>query len=119
MKESLRLPLDEAKAVYDGEQVTVVDVVDAGAYPHFDHEIRGAERIDPDDIEEAYGRLRQEHTIFTYCTCDNDEISAKIAYFLRKQGYSAYAIEGGLPTWRQAGYPVQVKEVVAQAQAGD
>jgi rhodanese-related sulfurtransferase len=119
MKEPLRLPLEEAKAVYDEKQVTVVDVVDAGAYPHVAHEVRGAERINPDDIEEAYGRLRQEHTILTYCTCDNDEISAKVAYFLRKQEYSAYAIEGGLPAWRQAGYPVQEKEVVAQAQAGD
>lgn len=118
MKESLRLPLQEAKALYDGEQVTVVDVVDADAYTHWPDEIVGAVRIDPDEIEQAYGRLSPDNPILTYCTCDNDEISAKIAYLLRKRGFDAYAIHGGLPAWIQAGYPVQEKEVAARVRGG-
>jgi rhodanese-related sulfurtransferase len=33
-----------------------------------------------------------------------------VALFLRKQGYQAYAIQGGLEAWREAGYPVEEKE---------
>lgn len=110
-RKPLRIPIDEAKAVYDEGDVLVLDVVDGDAYPHIADEIRGAERIDPDDIEDAYRRLPEERTILTYCTCDNDEISARVAYFLRKQGYDAYAIEGGLPAWKEMGYPLQEKEV--------
>jgi rhodanese-related sulfurtransferase len=29
---------------------------------------------------------------------------------LRKQGYKAYAIEGGLEAWRKAGCPIEQKE---------
>jgi hypothetical protein len=28
---------------------------------------------------------------------------------MREQGYQAYAIEGGLHEWREAGYPVEEK----------
>lgn len=117
MKESLRLSLEKARALYDEQDVTVLDVVDGGAYPHFDHEIKGAVRIDPDDVEDSHHRLPQDNTILTYCTCDNDEISARIAYFLRKEGYDAYAIEGGLPAWQEAGHPVHEKEMAAPAEA--
>jgi rhodanese-related sulfurtransferase len=29
---------------------------------------------------------------------------------MRKKGYEAFAIEGGLEAWREAGYPVEDKE---------
>lgn len=114
-RKPLRLAIEEAKAAYDRGDTLILDVVDGGAYPHIPDKIRGAERIDPDDIEDVFQRLPEERTIMTYCTCDNDEISAKVAYFLRKRGHDAYAIEGGLPAWREAGYPVQEKEIVTEA----
>jgi len=33
-----------------------------------------------------------------------------VALFLRKQGYEAHAITGGLDAWREAGYPAEEKE---------
>lgn len=33
-----------------------------------------------------------------------------MAFFLRKQGYEAHAIRGGLDAWRDAGRPVEPKE---------
>jgi len=32
-----------------------------------------------------------------------------VAHFLRKQGYDAFAIEGGLEAWQENGYPVEKK----------
>jgi rhodanese-related sulfurtransferase len=36
-----------------------------------------------------------------------------VALFLRKQGYDAWALEGGLDDWIESGYPTEdrVKEV--------
>lgn len=33
-----------------------------------------------------------------------------MAFFLRKQGYEAYAIKGGFYAWKEAGYPLEEKE---------
>lgn len=33
-----------------------------------------------------------------------------MAFFLRQQGYEAYAVRGGLDAWREAGYPTERKE---------
>jgi rhodanese-related sulfurtransferase len=107
------MTVDEAKAAYDKGDVVVLDAVDAGEYRRVADEIPGAVRIDPDEIEEAYEQLPRDQTILTYCTCDSEELSARVAYFLRKQGYEAYAIEGGLLEWREAGYPVHEKNLAA------
>ena len=32
-----------------------------------------------------------------------------MAQFLREQGYRAYALEGGLQAWYDAGYPLEAK----------
>jgi 3-mercaptopyruvate sulfurtransferase SseA len=32
-----------------------------------------------------------------------------VAQFLREQGYQAYALEGGLAAWLDAGYPAEPK----------
>jgi rhodanese-related sulfurtransferase len=33
--------------------------------------------------------------------------SARVAHWLREQGFSAYVIIGGLRAWTRAGYPVE------------
>ena len=34
-------------------------------------------------------------------------MSARAALFLRKQGYDAWALEGGMEAWIAAGYPTE------------
>ncbi len=34
-----------------------------------------------------------------------------MAQFLREQGYRAHALKGGYMAWRDAGYPLEPKEV--------
>jgi len=33
--------------------------------------------------------------------------SARVAHWLREEGFNAYVIVGGLRAWRKAGYPVE------------
>jgi len=35
-----------------------------------------------------------------------------VAFFLKKQGYEANAIRGGLEAWHEAGYPIEEKDSV-------
>lgn len=40
-----------------------------------------------------------------------------MAFFLRNQGYEAYAIQGGLAAWQEAGYPVEPKQEAPPGEA--
>jgi rhodanese-related sulfurtransferase len=33
-----------------------------------------------------------------------------VAFFLRKKGYQAHAIKGGLKAWKEAEYPLEEKD---------
>ena len=73
--------------------------------------------------QEAVGRLLAEtiippalprdRTVISYCTCPDEEASARLTQLLRHDGYDAWALAGGLPAWRAAGYPMERIEVTA------
>lgn len=62
----IRIALDKAKKLYDQEDVTVLDVVDSENYNEFDYEIKGAERINPEDIKEEYTQLPEDQRVLAY-----------------------------------------------------
>ena len=57
--------------------------------------------------------LSHEKTIIAYCTCADEDASARLTRALRSQGYDAWMLEGGLPAWRAAGYPMELNRAVA------
>jgi rhodanese-related sulfurtransferase len=109
--EPLRVSVDEARARTNAGNSVIVDVDDPDSFSQRDRKIVGARRIDPRDIAEDYEKLPEDRVVFTYCTCPNEETSASVAFFLRKQGKEAYAIKGGIDAWRDAEYPLEAKEV--------
>jgi rhodanese-related sulfurtransferase len=107
----LRISVEEAKARKDsGQPIIIIDVDDPDSYAGRDRKISGARRIDPRDLAEATEELPSDQAILAYCTCPNEETSASVAFFLRKNGGEAYAIAGGLEAWRDAGFPLETKE---------
>jgi rhodanese-related sulfurtransferase len=108
--EPLRVSVDEAKARTNAGNSVIVDVDDPDSFSQRDRKIPGARRIDPRDIAEEYEKLPESLAVFAYCTCPNEETSASVALFLRKRGYDAYAIRGGIDAWRDAEYPLEAKE---------
>ena len=46
-------------------------------------------------------------------TCADEEASTRLTRALRSQGYDAWLLEGGLPAWRAAGYPMELNQAVA------
>jgi rhodanese-related sulfurtransferase len=59
------------------------------------------------DLVRTLPDLPRDKTIIAYCTCPDDEASARLTKVLRRQGYDAWALDGGLPAWRAAGYPME------------
>jgi rhodanese-related sulfurtransferase len=62
----VRIALDKAKDLYDDENVTVLDVVDSETFEKLDYKIKGAERINPEDIKEEYTQLPEDQHVLAY-----------------------------------------------------
>ena len=52
-------------------------------------------------------KLPKKENIYLYCTCRNELTSASVAHLLRKKGFNAFVIAGGLAAWRKAGNPLE------------
>ena len=65
-QEPIRMKLEDAKAHYDKENVTVLDVIDTDAYNQFSYQIAGAVRINPEDIPDEYTRLPRDRAVLAY-----------------------------------------------------
>jgi rhodanese-related sulfurtransferase len=59
------------------------------------------------DLVRDLPELPRDKTIISYCTCPDEETSARLTRVLREQGYDAWTLVGGLPGWRAAGYPME------------
>ena len=67
-RKPIRISVDEAKKRYDESDVTILDIVDPGAYEALTYRIQDAVRIDPRQIDEEFEQLPQERTVLAYCT---------------------------------------------------
>jgi rhodanese-related sulfurtransferase len=59
------------------------------------------------DLVGSLPGLPRDKAIITYCTCPDEEASVRLTRVLRQQGYDAWALVGGLPAWRAAGFPME------------
>lgn len=59
------------------------------------------------DIVQKLPELPRDKAIIAYCTCPDDEATSRLTRVLRHEGYEAWTLEGGLPAWRAAGYPME------------
>jgi len=62
----IRIALDEAKDLYDEENITVLDVVDSETFEKLDYKIKGAERIEPENIKDKYSQLPDDQHVLAY-----------------------------------------------------
>ena len=73
----------------------------------------GALRIGPDDLKQRSSMIPRDRDIVLYCTCPSEETSAKIALELRRMGVlRVRPLRGGLQGWKDAGYPLELIELV-------
>jgi rhodanese-related sulfurtransferase len=53
--------------------------------------------------------LPLDRDVILYCSCPNEETSAKVALQLRKMGITRVRpLKGGFDGWKEAGYPLEL-----------
>ena len=110
----------QAKEAIEAGQAIVLDVTSQFIETAVRGKIPGAVRVSPreifsrnrhaaDVLKDPPG-LSHDKTIIAYCTCPDEEASARLTRVLRDQGYDAWMLDGGLPAWRAAGYPMELNQ---------
>ena len=109
-----------AKETIEAGQAIVLDVTSPFIESAVRGRIPGAVHVSPRDILDVNRHaadvvkglpsLSHDKTIIAYCTCPDEEASARLTRVLRGQGYDAWMLEGGLPAWRAAGYPMELNQ---------
>jgi rhodanese-related sulfurtransferase len=101
-----RVSLADAKAAFDDERATFVDVRDSSSYAA--GHIPGAIFIPVSELSTRLKELNPNAWIITYCTWFEEETSARAALLLINNGFTNVTpILGGFSAWVKAGYPVE------------
>jgi membrane protein DedA with SNARE-associated domain/rhodanese-related sulfurtransferase len=97
-----------AKLQSEGSSKLLVgDVRSHGYYSARAVRIPGSIRIEPNNLTDEIKNFPRDKDMYLYCTCRNELTSASVAHLLRKQGFNAFVIIGGLAAWRKAGEPLE------------
>jgi rhodanese-related sulfurtransferase len=109
-----------AKEAIEAGRAIVLDVTSQFVEAAVKGRIPGAVRVSPReildrnrhaaDVVKDLPGLSFDKTIIAYCTCPDEEASTRLTRVLRDQGYDAWALDGGLPAWRAAGYPMEINQ---------
>ncbi len=88
-------------------KILLADVRSHGYYSSGAVRIPGSIRIEPNNLSDEIKTFPRNKDIYLYCTCRREATSASVAHLLRKQGFDAFVIVGGLAAWRRAGNPLE------------
>ena len=115
--QSYRIEPSKAKSLIEAGEAVVLDLTSPFISTAVRGRIPGAQRVSPRpvldrnqhaaDLVRVLPELPREKTIIFYCTCPDEEATARLTRLLRQQGYDAWLLDGGLPAWRAAGYPME------------
>ncbi len=101
-----RVGLDQLKAGFDKNEVTIIDVRDMQSY--LASHIPGALHIPVSMIEGEVGYLPKGKPIVTYCSCPAEESSGQAVQILAHAGIlNASALQGGFQGWQARGFPTK------------
>ena len=81
----------------------ILDVRSRSSYEKDPVGIPGDVRVPPDEVETWAAPHPRDRAIVAYCTCPEDATSVKVAETLRRMGFQAWALKGGLEAWRKLG----------------
>lgn len=112
-----RIELSKAREAIESGKALVLDLTSPFINRAVRGRIPGAVRVsarailDPNrrgaDLLKDLPELSPDQPIIAYCTCPDEEASLRLTRALRHEGYQAWMLDGGLPAWRAAGYPME------------
>ena len=86
----------------------LLDVRRNQVFEQDDRQIVGALRRAPDNVESWARELTPDRPIITYCV-HGHEVSQGVTDALRRIGFNAAYLEGGIAGWKEAGLPTRKK----------
>jgi rhodanese-related sulfurtransferase len=103
-----RITIQEAKALYDGGNIKIVDVRLKNLYDQ--GHIKGAVNVPEAEVGSHIKDLPKQGNLVLYCDCPHDEESAGTAYTLKTAGYTNMRVLQGpqaYTLWKNSGYPTE------------
>lgn len=102
-----RVSVGDAKKAVDAGKAVIVDVNSIGSYAA--EHAKGSLSIPANEMYARTGELPKDKQIIAYCSCSAEQTSARVVVELKRQGFDAVALLGGLKAWKEAGYEVESK----------
>ncbi|HUM17716.1 MAG TPA: trypsin-like peptidase domain-containing protein [Candidatus Nitrosotalea sp.] len=100
-----------------GKQPLILDARRTDLYEALPLKIKDSIRVAPEDLANSLAGLDLDMTrpVVAYCSCPDEETSAKVARELRKMGFKDVRIlKGGLGAWTNAGLPIETRSDLSQ-----
>jgi membrane protein DedA with SNARE-associated domain/rhodanese-related sulfurtransferase len=104
-----RITVAELRRKQDaGEQVVIIDLrpgVEVSLDPYL---IPGSVHLAVDEVEHRHHEIPRDREVIVYCSCPNEESSARVALLLHRRGITRVRpLLGGIAAWRELNYPVE------------
>ena len=110
-----RITVDELhRKLEGGENPFILDLRHSAELEQEPLLIRGALHITADELKVRHEEIPRDCDVILYCSCSNEESSARAALLRRRNGIMrVHLLLGGFDAWRQRNYPTEAR--VAQA----
>ncbi|MEX2222128.1 MAG: trypsin-like peptidase domain-containing protein [Candidatus Rokuibacteriota bacterium] len=105
-------PFEVVRMAESGKPPTILDARKSDAYERLPLKIPGSIRVVPEDLANSLAGLDldQARPVVAYCSCPDEETSARVARDLRKLGFKDVRIlKGGIGAWTNAGLPIETR----------
>jgi rhodanese-related sulfurtransferase len=105
-------PFEVVRMIEAGKAPTILDARKSDSYEQLPLKIPGSVRVVPEDLTNSMVGLDLDpaRPVVAYCSCPDEETSARVARDLRKAGFKDVRIlKGGLGAWTNAGLPIETR----------
>ena len=110
-------PSDVIRLSEGGNPPIILDARRSDLYEALPLKIKDSIRVAPEDLANSLAGLDLDQTrpVVAYCSCPDEETSARVARDLRKMGFKDVRIlKGGLGAWTNAGLPIETRSDLSQ-----
>jgi membrane protein DedA with SNARE-associated domain/rhodanese-related sulfurtransferase len=109
-----RITVDELNQMLEtGEKPIILDLRSAAEVERNPALIRGARHMTFDEVKSRRHDIPRDREIILYCSCPNEETSARVALLLQRNGIARVRpLLGGIDAWRERNYPTELRVTV-------
>jgi membrane protein DedA with SNARE-associated domain/rhodanese-related sulfurtransferase len=101
-----------------GEKVVLLDLRSVVELARDPTVIPGAVLMRLDELEARQHEIPRDGDVIVYCSCPNEESSARLALLMRRKGFKQVRpLRGGIDAWREQKFPLETRRFDAPSAA--